>query len=389
MGKGLITRVNLNIFLIIVVLLVFGIPFHYWTVDRKGVLRTVYPLEALFSTWTTKCSNGAPDWQSEMMDFGLWRLRAQASQSAFIDRNGALHHCESGWEGDILSSRLVTDESLFQYGSLTKPVTSALILSLISQNKLEFQTPVTTIFPPAKPDKITDLFSKVTMANLMNFRAGLSGEVFIDKHISWCPYRMEEMYKQTPWVLTNGSHRYSNLSYCILGGVVSEVSGRPFRAVARDALNLPSYGVRFVDAPSREGWVVPDYRYHDFYRDDLEPSFDYEVISATGGMGGSAKGYARLIRKLLDSTWSDDVLSYTDSCDITKLKNCYGYMFFTYKSSNNSVIRVKEGHMPGFSSVIAINSDKEIFVWLGNSDTPNSSSGALMQKFLDLLASRW
>ena len=389
MEKWAIKRIGLKSLLVVTVIILLAVPFHYWTVDKKGVLRNLYPATALLSSWTTSCSNAAPDWQFEMMNFGLWNLRAAASQSAFIDRSGNLHHCESGWEGEITSSPLVTETSLFQYGSLTKPITSALIINLNNQDRLRFEQSVLEIFSGGIENNVSNRFEVVTVGNLMRFTAGVSGEAFVDKPDSWCPYRMNEIFKQKPWVAKDKGHRYSNLSYCILGGIASELTGRAYRPLVSETFDLESYGIKFVDAPSQKGWVSPDYRYHDFYRDDLEPSFDYTSISSTGGLGGSAEGYARLIRRLLDLSFSDHLTDKTEICDARKIKNCYGYMFYAYEPNATQIINVKEGHMPGFSSIVAINEKEEVFVWLGNSDTPNASSGVMMKKFLDLLAERW
>jgi len=389
MKRVSLKRVGILFLLVFFASVLLAIPFHYWTVDRKGFLRTLYPVTALFSSWTTKCSENAPQWQSEIMSFGLWKLRAPASQSAFIDSEGKLHHCESGWQEGLFSSALVTEESLFQYGSVTKPITSAFILSLVDQGELGLDWSVVDIFSAGRSENIPDSFNSITVGKLMTYQAGVTGEAFVEKEAAWCPTRMGELYNQKPWVLKDGVHRYSNLSYCILGALISEVAGGDFRDVINDAFDLESYGVKFVDGPSPEAWVTPDYRYHDFYRDDLEPSFDYQAISATGGLGGSAMGYARLMRDLIDSSLSNHFSQENESCDSSKMKNCYGYMFFRYKPENGKILYLKEGHMPGFSSLVAISENREVFVWVGNSDTPNARAGVIMKEFIDLLSDHW
>ena len=45
--------------------------------------------------------------------------------------------------------------------------------------------------------------------------------------------------------------------------------------------------------------------------------------------------------------------------------------------------------MPGFTSLVAINEKHEVFVWVGNSDTPNARAGVLMKEFVDLLSMHW
>tara|TARA_R110002111_G_scaffold261875_1_gene336040 strand:- start:2178 stop:3167 length:990 start_codon:yes stop_codon:yes gene_type:complete len=328
-------------------------------------------------------------WQKEMMSFGIWTLRAPASQSAFIDVDGQVHHCESGWQGDVLFSSLVSENSLFQYGSLTKPITSALIIKLVNDGKLEYDLGITELIGIGEPYDEAEGFDSVTLGDLMTHNSGVSGEIFSEDKIPWCPYRMDQIVNQKVWVTPSGSHKYSNLNYCLLGAAISKATGRSYRAAVNGAFNLETYGINFVNGAHPEGWVRPDYRYHDFYRDDIRPSFDYYAISSTAGMGGSAKGYARLIRDLLNSSSGQHLTGKDSSCDSRKIRNCYGHLFYLYEPPNGDLVNVKGGHMPGYSSVVVVDHRREVFVWLGNTDTPNASSGLNITRFIDALSSLW
>lgn len=365
------------------VLLLFGVPFHYWTVDRKGTQQTLYPLSGFLSSLTTECSEAAPEWQAEMMRLGVWSLRASASQSAFVDSQGNTHHCESGWEDGVLFSPLVSSGSLFQYGSLTKPITAALVLKLVNQGRIDFDRPVIDFFDGDLSKKNNKKLKTILVQDLLRHEAGVYGSVFKRNQSPWCPYEMDKLFTQKPWRVPSGTHRYSNLNYCILGAVASEIVGTDYRSAAYEVFDLEAHGIEFVDAPSSDGWVSPDYRYHDFYREDLQPSFDYFALSSTAGMGGSATGYAELMSDLLGTILGAHLMGGAESCDLSLIRNCYGDFFYIYKAPNDKILNVKEGYMPGFSSVLAINEKNEVFVWLGNSDTPNAKSGEKMKQFLD------
>ncbi|MBL1272319.1 MAG: beta-lactamase family protein [Oceanospirillales bacterium] len=375
-------------FLLVSLLVLFAVPFHYWTVDRKGVMRALSPIPAFFASWTIKCSSGSPTWQKEIMNIGVWTLRAPASQSAFVDAEGQVHHCEAGWQGDVFFSPLVSKDSLFQYGSLTKPVTSSLAVRLVDQGVLDYDYHITEMIGDLGPHDEPKGFDSVTLGNLMTHSAGISGEMFSENRPSWCPYSMNQILNQKAWDVPEGTHRYSNLGYCLLGAAISKATGENYRTAVERAFNLDSYGIRFVDAAHSEGWVVPDYRYHDFYRDDVMPSFDYYAVSATAGMGGSATGYAKLMHDLLDSYLEGVLTEKSALCDSRKIRNCYGKLFYLYETPFGELFNAKGGHMPGYSSELVINESREVFVWLGNTDTPNASSGINTKKFIDLLSER-
>lgn len=347
-------------------------------------MRAIYPVSGLLSATTVDCSNGAPSWQQGQMYLGIWSLRASASQSAFIDQHGNLHHCEAGWEGHSLFSHLVTKNSKFQYGSLTKPITSALILRLVLENKLGLDTNLAALFDQAVEGG--GVFNGLTVENILTHRAGVAGDVF-GSAARWCPNNMDELTKQKSWEVASGSHQYSNLNYCILGAAVSKLSGKPFRDVAEDMLGLSYYGIGFVDIPKSKKWVAPDYRYHDFYRNDVQPNFSYRAISSTAGLGGSASAYALLMRDIVEGLPGRYLLQSDESCNAKKIRRCYGYLFYAYFSPSGELLRVKEGYMPGYSSVVVVNVLGEVFVWLGNSDTPNAKEGVKMTEFLNSLSS--
>lgn len=387
MRRSSFKRSLINVFVLLILsIVVLGVPFHYWTVDQKKVLQTVFPVIGFFSSDSISCSSGSPDWQKDVMNFGVWQLRAPASQTAFIDREGALHHCESGWEGALWFSSRVSVDSKFQFGSLTKPITSSLIIDLVNQGMIRFDTSVVDIFEAGRRGNAKDSFEKVTVDNLLKYKAGVSGDVFLEHELPWCPYEMAKIFEQRVWIATIGEHRYDNLNYCILGAVASDLYGTNFREAMYERFDLGSIGLSFVDAPSSKGWVYPDYRYHQFYRDDIQPSFDYYAISSTAGLGGSASGYALLISRLIESNVLGFRRAEGHDCDTKTIRNCYDRAFYIYEAKNGETFNIKEGYMPGFSSFVLVNSDGEVFVWLGNSDTPDARDGKDAISLLDIIS---
>jgi len=319
---------------------------------------------------------------------GLWVLRAQASQVAYINGDGDVFHCESGWNGRILFSSRVSQTDKFQYGSLTKPVTSAAILLLAKNGRVRLDSSIFDVLVESETLAGFPIYhsENVTVGEVMRHKAGVYGDVFYDKKKLWCPYDVQRLYKQKIWIAEDGEHKYSNLGYCLLGEVIAKKTGKDYRKGINEILDLKEFGISFSDAPEYANQVRPDYRYHDFYRDDLRPKFDYYAISSTAGMMGSASSYAKLIKYILSLSLPGFLTEKKSECNDSEIRRCYGNAFYLYQSPGGKYLNIKEGYMPGFSGVVVVNEKNDVFVWLGNSDTPEASEGKNMKRFIDVLS---
>ncbi|MCW8125642.1 serine hydrolase domain-containing protein [Microbulbifer halophilus] len=368
--------------------LVFFLGVHFWLTDKKGVLQTVYPLPASFSELTIKCDGRAPFWLKDMMRDGLWELKALSSQIAYINSDGKLHHCESGWQRRSLFSERTSKNSRYRYGSLTKPITSAAILLSVEKGILSLDTSFLSLLSGGGFEKKSQVSpqGKLSVEALMRHESGVVGEIFVEKKKPWCPYQMTELGRVKFHTLEAGKHEYSNLGYCILGEVISRKLNGDYRTIVSDMFDFYSLGIRFAGEQGFPDEVWHDYRFHDFYGPSVLPEFDYYAVSSTAGMTGSATAYALLMRDILARDIADFLGTDSDRCNFYQIRQCYGNAFYQYIAPNGDSFNVKEGYMPGSSGVVVINDDKEIFVWLGNSDTLNARDGERMKNFIDVLA---
>src|SRR5690625_6141665 len=72
----------------------------------------------------------------ELQRYATRQQGAPASQLAFIEPGGRLHHCETGWKDGVWGDSQLEPDTRFRFASVTKPVTAAAILELINRNKL-------------------------------------------------------------------------------------------------------------------------------------------------------------------------------------------------------------------------------------------------------------
>lgn len=161
------------------------------------------------------------------------------ASSIAISRNGQFVYDEANGMADREKLEQVQQSSIFRIASVTKPITSVAIFSLIEQGKLNLNDKV---FGPSgvlgnkygKPpykQYVTD----VTVDNLLTHTSGGWPNDSTDpmfRFDSW------DQPKLIAWTLENlpltyppGQHwAYSNFGYCVLGRVIEQVTGQPYAA---------------------------------------------------------------------------------------------------------------------------------------------------------------
>ncbi len=157
--------------------------------------------------------------------------------SVAISRNGQFVYDEAWGMADREHAQQVDLSSLFRIASVTKPITSVTIFTLIEKGKLNLTDKVfgpSGLFgnkygkPPYK-QYVTD----VTVDHLLTHTSGGWPNDSTDpmfQHNSW------DHEKLITWTLENlpltyppGQHwAYSNFGYCVLGRVIEQVTGQPY-----------------------------------------------------------------------------------------------------------------------------------------------------------------
>lgn len=77
-----------------------------------------------------------------------------------------------GVTGDGESSRLVTQDTIFRIGSVTKPLTGTMIMRLVEAGTLDLDTPITRYVPDLRLDD-PDAAGKITLRHLLSHTSGL------------------------------------------------------------------------------------------------------------------------------------------------------------------------------------------------------------------------
>ncbi len=118
----------------------------------------------------------------------------------------------------------VTDETIFQSGSLGKMFTATAVMLQVEDGKLSLSDPITKFFPDAPASWRT-----ITVRNLLNHTSGIPDYTTstFDYRKDYTEDELAHMAFGTPLEFAPGSRwNYSNTGYALLGFIVHKVSGQ-------------------------------------------------------------------------------------------------------------------------------------------------------------------
>lgn len=134
----------------------------------------------------------------------------------------------------------VRTDTLFQIGSISKPFTATLLMTLVERGELGLDEPVTTYVPdliladPEAPDKITP-------RHLLTHQAGFWGDWFADFGLGDTAIeRFVAQYGRLPQTFEPGTHwAYNNCGYILAGLIAARITGKTFEQALYDLVIRP------------------------------------------------------------------------------------------------------------------------------------------------------
>ncbi|WP_160240912.1 serine hydrolase domain-containing protein [Acinetobacter indicus] len=371
------------ILLLLIILLVVGT--YWWTNYPLKVERAWYWVQYPLIKRSIHCSDQAPSFMHEIMLDTIKQQKTMSNQVAYLSPNGQLHHCESGWEDGFMGERKITDHSRFLYASLTKVVTSAMILDLIDQEKIHLDQPILEILPVPEPPQDPRI-EQITVEMLLQHSAGFDRQKTLTPMMNmgqkpWCPTQLNELANVKLDFEPNTQFKYSNLGYCLLGAIIEEVTGLSYRTAVEQKYQLSSYQMKFINNDFLPDEIQYDYRNENFYTEFWRSEFDFkDSLSAVGGLSGSATQLLRLIKKILDQQNANILQHSKIPCANHIWDGCYGYAMDPYQATGQTfTVYHRSGYFPGVGHDLFVDDRGGVLVIL---------RGATTAKHISLNASR-
>ena len=240
--------------------------------------------------------------------FDEYRLDAHVPGLVYgIVMDGRLVHVQSFGVQDLDSNRPVTTETLFRIASMTKSFTALSILRLRDEGRLSLDAPAETYIPEMREWRYpTEDSPRIRVRDLLNHTAGfVTDDPWGDRLTPLPEADFTRLISEgVPFTSPPGTKmEYSNLGYAMLGRVVANVAGQPYKdyvtASLLGPLGMPSTGYDVATAPLERRAL--GYRWEDgAWR--REPDMAHGAFGAMGGLQTSANDYAKYVVWLL-SAW--------------------------------------------------------------------------------------
>lgn len=367
-----------NIIIIVFCLIIVLIVTYLYTAQHLLLSRLSYHFQVPFIKNSISCSDDAPSFMHKLMDNLITAQKSMSNQIVYQDKKGKLFHCESGWEDGFRGNKPITVDSRFRYASVSKIVTSAVVLDLINQGKLSLDSKLLDIIkiPAPKDERIHD----ITIAMLLEHSAGF------DRHKSktamlkmdikpWCPTDLDALADLELDFDPNTQFQYSNVGYCLLGAVVEKVTGRGFHEVTKETYRLDDRNIKFIEDSMLPDEIAYDYRYEDFFGSNYYTRFDFKnSLYAVGGLAGSANAMVDLTRDMLSDEPLNILSRAKTPCAIDKIGGCYGYTLEPYqKSGHDFTMYNKSGYFPGVNTDIFVDDQYGILALYRGASAPSFS----------------
>ena len=225
--------------------------------------------------------------------------QAPALQLAVTDRDGLLAQRAYGY-ADLGAKRPLSDDHIFEFGSIGKSFTAILCLQLAEKGALDLHTPVMTYLPWLE---IPSRFEPITIHHLLTHTAGIIRGSDFAPDPRYEVWALRESEASEPGVKA----RYSNAGYKLLGLLLESVTGKTYAQLVRERIFTP------LGMTGAEGTVTNDIRhrlavgYVPMFNDrpwrpehGHAPATWFETNTADGCLSANASDLAIYLRMLLN-----------------------------------------------------------------------------------------
>ncbi len=134
----------------------------------------------------------------------------------------------------------VTDETIFQIGSITKTVTATAMMRLVERGMLDLHAPVSDYLPGFRVLD-DDVSRRVTAWHLLTHRAGWTGDVFTDTGIGddAAEKYVAAMASFTQLAPLGAHFSYNNAGFAVAGRIIEALKGATYEAAIQDLVFEP------------------------------------------------------------------------------------------------------------------------------------------------------
>ena len=328
--------------------------------------------------------------------------------------DGELAHVGVAGYRELPSKAPVTRDSVFRIASMTKSFTAMAILKLRDEGRLSLDDPAERHVPELKNLRYpTSDAPRITVRHLLSHAAGWPEDnPWGDQQLDATEAQFTRMLQQgIPFSNAPGvEYEYSNYGFAILGRIVSNVSGQPYRTYIADAILRPlgMTSTTLEPASVPKDRLAYGYRWEDDTWKD-EPPLPDGAFGAMGGMLTSISDLSKYVGAFLaawpprdgaetgpvrraslremQQIWRSRPTIVSRASDGTPNLNSggYGYGLRVSQSCAFEQIVAHSGGLPGYGSLMQWLPDHGVGIIAFGNVTYTGWGGVVSQAF-DLLS---
>ena len=298
--------------------------------------------------------------------------------SLAISKTGKLVYAKGYGYANVEKKDTVTTSHVFRIASLSKPITSVLVMKLIEEGKISIDDKVfgeNSILgfdygtPPYRP-WITD----ITVKNLLEHTAGGWGNDAEDPMFKKPAYGNDDLISyildQVPLINKPGTNwEYSNFGYCILGRVIEKITGKEYPVYGKEFFS--SFGVSMAGIAQNSGNRYNNEVKYYSQQDESPDDFNIERMDANGGWVMSALDYLKFLIRVDGFTAIDDILEES-TVELMTTPSNQNPNYAKGWAVNNLDNWWHQGGLPGTASIFIRTGDEYCWVILLNSRMPTN-----------------
>ena len=179
-----------------------------------------------------------------------WLVRGIPGFSITVARDGKVIYSEGFGFADLEERVPAKPTTKFRIGSVSKPITAAVLVKLVEQKKLELDAPIQK-YVPSFPDKGEPITLRQLAGHLGGIRHYKDNEFYIQKHFNTVLEGLS-IFKDDPLVDPPGvKFHYSSYGYNLLSAAIESACGEDFLSCMRN-LEFAPLGLKDIvpDQPS-------------------------------------------------------------------------------------------------------------------------------------------
>lgn len=253
----------------------------------------------------------------------------------------------------ITAQKQINDSTHFRMASVSKQITAMAIYQLIRENKLSFDTKISTFFPQLKSET-----KDISVGQLINHTSGILDyedlmpndlkEQLSDADVLALIVPVDSVYFEA-----GSQFKYSNTAYCLMTLIVEKISGLTYPQFVESKL-FKKQGI----TSARVYTSAMDIRNRAYGYHPVKGEFkfaDQSFTSATKGDGGV------YISALELSQWADRSNSFYDAQFFSDLETnksqvsegvYYSLGWFFSKTSTGNLVLFHSGESTGFRNIV-------------------------------------